>query len=332
MLPRFCATTQCQTLLYQFMYHATTQCQTMLCKRMSHQEGTRPTLSHAKIDLRRLLKNCFAALIREAGLIKWRRYYAGVRDGQEYETVILRKSGSCTNRVWTAQRSNRKSRPALCLSAGWNLGRFSCMTNVNGKHNAHCIPTTAILFVTTPVQLIFHNCLLHVKDSACEDVSFISCIHPVTTTFQIHMFSTLVIIYWYLRWKRMTMVWPETGWRNLVLPRHERTLENIGKVKVEEIIQTCSEAQRSIKITPGTKICRELPLHRCSGSFSWDFGIGVCLTWILYDFVPGFGCIGVCCFRFVRAGDISVILWSTLVCAYITNLCAPKSPNSLLYI
>jgi len=52
----------------------------------------------------------------------------------------------------------------------------------------------------------------------------------------------------------MTMVWPETGWRNLVLPRHERTLENIGKVKVEEIIQTCSEAQRSIKITPGTKI------------------------------------------------------------------------------
>ena len=39
-----------------------------------------------------------------------------------------------------------------------------------------------------------------------------------------------------------------------MLPRHERTLEKIGKVKVEEIIQTCPEAQRSIKITPGTKI------------------------------------------------------------------------------
>lgn len=134
---------------------ATTQCQTMLCKRMSHQEGTRPTLSHAKLDLRHLFKNCFTALILEAGLIKWRRYYAGVRDGQEYETVIIRKSGSCTNRVWTAQRSNRKSRPALCLSVGWNLGRFSSMTNVNGKHNVHCIPKTAIPFVTTPVQLVF---------------------------------------------------------------------------------------------------------------------------------------------------------------------------------
>jgi hypothetical protein len=49
---------------------ATTQCQTMLCKRMSHQEGTRPTLSHAKLDLRHLFKNCFTALILEAGLIK----------------------------------------------------------------------------------------------------------------------------------------------------------------------------------------------------------------------------------------------------------------------